>query len=183
MSNKIALLIIDVQYGLVKNNPFNMETVIKNINILAENCRKSNIEIIHFRHCEEKGSEFEINTPGWEICKELTPKLNEKIIDKNYNSIFKDTKLKAYLEEKGISTLIMTGLQTNYCIDTSCRVGFEFGFKIIIPEETNTTFGNEYITGEKLYLYHNYKIFKDRFAKVTSIENVNKIIEECTVKK
>ena len=80
------------------------------------------------------------------------------------------------MEVKGIDTIILVGLQTEYCIDTTCKSAFEFGYKIIIPEETNTTFDNEYLSGEKLYEFYNYKIWNKRFANVIPVEDVIKIL-------
>lgn len=70
----------------------------------------------------------------------------------------------------------MTGLQTEYCIDTTCKAAFEHGYKIIIPEETNTTFDNEYLDGEELYKFYNYKIWNNRFAKVVSLDEAIKVL-------
>lgn len=71
----------------------------------------------------------------------------------------------------------MVGLQTEYCIDATCKSAFDYGYKIIIPEETNTTFANDYLSGEKLYEFYNYKIWNKRFADVISVEEVIKILE------
>ncbi|WP_278676845.1 hypothetical protein [Clostridium baratii] len=42
---------------------------------------------------------------------------------------------------------------------------------MIIPEMTNTTFDNEYMSAEFLYKYYNFNIFDRRFATVESIED------------
>jgi hypothetical protein len=44
----------------------------------------------------------------------------------------------------------------------------------MIPEETNTTFDNDYLTAKGLYEFYNYKIWNNRFAKVMSIEEIEK---------
>lgn len=49
------------------------------------------------------------------------------------------------------------GIQTEYCIDSTCKIAFEYGFKVIIPEMTNTTFDNEYMSAEFSYKYYNFK--------------------------
>ena len=66
-------------------------------------------------------------------------------------------------------------MQTEYCIDTTCRVAFEKGYKLIMPEDTNTTFDNGNLSAKEVYQYHNFRIFKNRFAKV---DNVDKIVQE-----
>lgn len=70
-------------------------------------------------------------------------------------------------------------MQTDYCIDTTCKVAFEYGFKVIIPEKTNTAFDNESISAKDLYEHYNFNIWRDRFAIVETIENT---IERLIVK-
>ena len=69
-------------------------------------------------------------------------------------------------------------MQTDYCIDTTVKVAFEYGFKLIIPEKTNTTFDNGNILAKDLYNHYNFNIFNNRFGAVTSIENTIKKIKE-----
>ncbi|MGL4655553.1 MAG: cysteine hydrolase family protein [Sarcina sp.] len=176
--NKIAMLIIDVQNLLVDNKPFDIEIVLKNIKSLVNKCRKDSIEVIYVQHEDlEDDGELKTGSYEWEIHKSVEPKENETVISKNFNSSFRRTRLKEYLDKQGINTLIITGMQTECCIDTTIRVGFEYGFDIIIPEKTNTTFDRETITGKEIYEYHNFIIFKDRFAKVESLDVVLKLIE------
>ncbi|MDF2880486.1 MAG: amidase [Clostridiaceae bacterium] len=171
-----ALLVIDVQNALVSEHPFAEKEVISNIKSLIKACRKNNIEVIYIQHNDNEGEELEPNSYGWRIYEEISPAENEKVINKNYNSAFKNTCLKEYLNSKNINELIITGMQTEYCIDATCKVAFEYGYKLIIPEKTNTTFNNGNITAEDLYNYYNFRMFKDRFANVETVENTIKRI-------
>ena len=83
-----------------------------------------------------------------------------------------------HLKSRDINDLIITGMQTDYCIDTTVKVAFEYGFKLIIPEKTNTTFDNGNILAKDLYNHYNFNIFNNRFGAVTSIENTIKKIKE-----
>jgi nicotinamidase-related amidase len=169
-----GLLVIDVQNALVSAHPFAGKEIISNIKSLIKACRENNVEVIYVQHSENEGEELEPNSYGWRIYEEISPAENEKVINKNYNSAFKNTCLKDYLDSKNINQLIITGMQTDYCIDTTCKVAFEYGYKLIIPEKTNTTFNNGNITAEDLYNLYNFRIFKDRFA---TVENVGETIK------
>lgn len=169
-----ALLLINVQKGLVLAKPFEIEQVISNIKRLVKTCRENNVEVIYAQQNGEIGGPIEPNTDGWNIYEEVSPNENEKVIRKDYNSVFKDTDLKKYLDNKGINQLIITGMKTDYCIDTTCKVAFEYGLKIIIPEKTNTTFNNGNILAKDLYEHYNFNILNGRFATVESIENTIK---------
>lgn len=166
-----ALLVVDVQNALVFEKPYAIEEVISNIKRLIRTCRENNVEVIYVQHNDEIGSELEPNSDGWQIYGEISPQKDELLISKNYNSAFKDTKLKEYLENKGITQLIITGMQTEYCIDTTCKVAFEYGFKVIIPRKTNTTFDDGEILAKDVYEYYNFNILNDRFGTVESMES------------
>ena len=167
----IALLVVDVQNALVLAEPFAVKEIISNIKSLIKACRENNVDVIYIQHNDEIGGKFEPNLDEWKIYEEVSPSINEKVISKNYNSAFKETGLKEYLDNKGISQLIITGMQTEYCIDTTCKVAFEYGFKLIIPEKTNTTFNNGNILAKDLYEHYNFNIFNGRFGIVESIES------------
>ncbi|MBB6715264.1 cysteine hydrolase family protein [Clostridium gasigenes] len=168
---KTALLVVDVQNALVLGEPYNREEVIGNIKKLVQISRENEVEVIYIQHSDEIGGELEPNCDGWQIYKEVAPISGEKVINKNYNSAFRNTTLKKYLDSRGINKLIITGMQTEYCIDTTVKVAFEYGFKLIIPEETNTTFNNGKMLAKDLYEYYNFNIFKNRFSIVESVDN------------
>lgn len=167
-----ALLVVDVQNAMVEDKPYEVELVIANIKRLVDECRKNSIEVIYVQHSEGPGEPLEEGSLGWDIYSEIGPMPGERVFCKHFNSAFKETGLKQYLEEKGIERLVLTGMQTEYCIDTSCRVAFEYGFKLIIPEMTNTTYDNDSMTARQIYEYHNWRIFKNRFGIVEPVEAV-----------
>lgn len=179
--NKMALIVVDFQEGLVAENPFNKENTINNIELLIKECRDNNVEVIYARHDGGKGDELEFGSKGWQIYNQVAPEKGEKIIEKQYNSAFKNTELKEYLDEKSIDTIVLAGMQTEYCIDTTCKVAFEHNFKLIIPEETNTTFDNEFMSGKDIYEYYNFKIWKNRFAKLEKVQNVIELIHNVDI--
>ncbi|MFP5116485.1 cysteine hydrolase family protein [Bacillaceae bacterium C204] len=175
MSNSV-LLVVDVQTALIKEHPYNEKKVIGNIKKLISIARDSNKEVLYVRHDDGIGEELEYGTDGWQIYNEIAPNKDERVFEKKYNSAFFKTGLKEYLESKKIDTIILTGLQTEYCIDATLKSAFDNGYRVIIPEQTNTTFDNEYLSGEKLYEFYNYKIWNNRFAKVLSVDEVSKIL-------
>lgn len=171
MSNCV-LLVVDVQNALIKENPYNEHKVIDNVKRLIAAARENGKEVVYVRHDDGKGTELEAGTEGWQIYNEVEPESHDKIIEKQYNSAFVKTGLKDYLYSKEVDTIILVGLQTEYCIDATCKSAFDNGYEIIIPEETNTTFDNEFLSGKKLFEFYNYKIWNNRFARVLKLEEV-----------
>ena len=168
--NKIALVVIDVQNALIKEGPYDIDKVILNIQKLLKEARDNNIEVIYIQHCSKEKGPFEIQSDPWQIYQKVAPKESERVFYKYYNSAFKETGLKDYLVNKEIDQLIITGMQTEYCIDTSCKVAFEYGFDVVIPEQTNTTSDNGQWMAKDIYRHYNEMILKDRFATLESVD-------------
>ncbi len=174
----IALLVVDVQNALVEEGPANAEAVIKNIRRLMDAARKHGKELLFVRHDDGEGTELEHGTHGWQIYSEVAPQEGEYIVEKRYNSACHKTDLKPYLDSKRIDTLLLTGMQTEYCINATLHSAFDHGYAILIPEGTNTTFDNDYLSGEKLYDYYNFKIWNNRYAKVIPLAEAAALLEQ-----
>ena len=80
------------------------------------------------------------------------------------------------MEEKKEDTLMIVGLQTNFCIDATVKSAFDRGYKIIIPKGTNSTFDNDYMDKETTYKYYNEMMWPKRFADCVSVEEAVALI-------
>ncbi len=63
------------------------------------------------------------------------PQAGETVITKHSFSCFHGTTLEAELRQRGIETLVVTGVQTNACVDYAIREGFVRGFYIAVAED------------------------------------------------
>lgn len=161
-----VLLVEDVQKGLMGEKPYRGTEFLQKIAALISICRKSGAEVVYIQNDGGKGSLLEAGTAGFEICGEVAPKSGEKVITKRYSSAFLQTELDPYLKKKGIQNLILVGMQTEYCIDATCKSAFEHGFRVLIPEGTFTTFDNAPFSAAQLCNFYAGKIWNGRFATV-----------------
>ena len=175
--NYDALIIIDMQTALVEDHPYNERLVIENIKKLIEVSRNNQVPIIYIRHDGGIGDELEYGSEGWKIYKEIEPKETDKIIDKQYNSMFYQTKLQDYLKSIHAKNLILCGMQSEYCFDVSCKVAFENEYKVIVPKDTTTTYDNEFFKAKDLVRYFEEKIWDGRYADVVSVEMIVQELE------
>jgi ureidoacrylate peracid hydrolase len=65
----------------------------------------------------------------------LKPEPDDLIIDKHHYSAFRDTALDTALRRRGIATLVITGVATNVCVDSTLRDGFFLGYYIVLLED------------------------------------------------
>ena len=173
---KIAVLIVDVQKALVEAHPYREEEFLQELKRVADGARKAGAEIIYVRHDGDAGDELESGTEGWNIHGAVEPKPGERIFDKNYNSAFLETDLEEYLKEKQITDLILMGMQTEYCMDSTCKAAFELGYGVVIPEGATTTYHNEFMSGEATVKFYETKIWDGRFADLMSVEEVLELL-------
>ncbi len=170
--DKKALIIIDVQKAIMDEKPHNSETLIHTIQDLANACREKGIEVIYVRHDGVTG-ELAPGSEGFEIYSEIKPHEGERIFNKRYNSAFKNTPLKEYLLHNSINTLILAGLQTEFCIDASIKSAFDLDFQIILPISGISTIDRETMGAQAINDFY-YDIWNNRFAKVKSTFDIIK---------
>ena len=166
----MVLLVVDTQKLITNEELYQFELFENRIKILIAKARKCGVEVIYIRHDDGVGEELTTGTDGFEIYDGFKPLDGERIFDKFVNSPFKESGLLAYLKEKDEDTIIAVGLQTDYCIDATIKCGFEHGFRMLVPEYTNSTFDNAFMTAEQTHRYYNKFMWKGRYAECVSIE-------------
>ena len=171
----MVLLIVDTQEMIVTKQQYQYEKFIQNVKKAIETARENDVEVVYIRH--DDGFELTKGVDGFEIYEEFAPKQGEKIIDKHVNSAFKESGLLEYLSAKNEKSVMLAGLQTDYCIDATVKCGFEHGFEMLIPAYCNTTVDNEFMSGEKTYQYYNEKMWHGRYAKFMSLEEALELMK------
>ena len=168
---KTALLVIDVQQAMIDEHPARMDEFMLNLKFLIDAAHNSSTEVIYVRHDGGEGDILAYGTSGWQLEKSLVPQANERVFDKRFGSAFRQTGLRDYLVERDISRLVVCGMQTEYCIDTSVKVAFEFGYDVVIPAGATTTYANPFLSGEKLITYYERMIWHEPLARVVPMED------------
>ena len=165
-----ALLVIDVQQGLLDENPYQADALLKKIKTLQDFARQNGTEVIFVRHHEDDPNGLYFGSPKWQIGEAIAPLAGETIVDKHYSSAFKDTELEAHLQKQSIQTLIICGMQTEYCVDATVKSAFEHGYKVYIPKDGTTTFDASIAPADQLRRYYEEDIWDGRFADVIGLD-------------
>ena len=162
----MILLVIDMQKGLVDEDLYAFDTFMDRSVRLVNAARKNNVEVVFVQHDAGSGSGMSAGDESFEIIDQITPKEGEMVFVKSINSCFGNKEFKEYMEHQDDKRLMIIGLQTNYCIDCTVKSAFERGFEVIIPEGTNSTFDNNYMTGETAVRYYNKDVWEELVESV-----------------
>ena len=108
-------------------------------------------------------------TPDWQLMPEFTPGEEDLLIDKNRYSAFFNTDLDETLRAEGIEELIITGVMTNCCCETTAREGFVRDYRIFFAADATAT------ANDDLHL-STLKTLAYGFAHIVSSEEVCKQI-------
>lgn len=157
-----ALLVIDIQNdfcspdGLMASmgkNVSGMEYMIEKIALLEKACNNRGIPIFYTQQIYDRTKLTDLQNEQYDldgkmiICDiagdgykffKLNPPANRVFKKYTYN-VFSNSDLSNELSERGIKTLIITGVSTQICVETAIRNGFDIGYKIVVARDLVAT--------------------------------------------
>ncbi|MDZ7741481.1 MAG: isochorismatase family cysteine hydrolase [Bacteroidota bacterium] len=151
--DRCALLVLDMQYTFLSQDSKafipSSAAIIERIENLKSVAEKYNIPIIYTRHLNDEKDAGMMNT--WWIrmirredpLSEIIYQGNIEVIEKSQYDIFYQTELDKRLEKLGRDQLIMCGVMTNLCCETSMRSSFVRGYEAVLPVDTTATYTQE----------------------------------------
>ena len=159
------------------------EVVIPNIQRLLATARRKGIEVVHIRVASQtqdgRDSTLRYKTLGLrtprdskeaQILPEVAPQGDELVISKVTSSVFNSTNMDRLLRNMGIRNLIITGVVTNGCVESTTRSAAELDYGTIVVEDGTCAMAPQ---------LHEHSIlsmsYKD--AVIKSTEEVAKLLE------
>lgn len=160
-----ALVVIDVQEGFddpywgPRNNP-DCES---NIVALMSAWATADRPVVLVRHDSRgEGSPLHPSNAGNALKAIVADAPHELLVSKNVNSAFYgQPDLHGWLQERGIRQLVVCGIQTNMCVETTARMGGNLGYDVIVPIDATHTFD---LTGP-----HGETLVADELALATAV--------------
>jgi nicotinamidase-related amidase len=155
-AGKSALLLIDIQQAMfgpefVCREP---ERLLGNVADLLARAREAGTPVLHVQHGEQNGP-FAQGSAGWRIHPAAAPREDEPVIGKLSCSAFYKTDLDERLGVAGVGRLVIAGLQTEFCVDTACRVAQSLGYAVTLVSDGHSTFDNPILSAGKIIEHHN----------------------------
>lgn len=174
----MKLIVIDMQKALMDDELYNRDGLLKNVAAIIAAARENGVEVIYVQHDAGPGTGFTVGDEAFEIADEVTPQAGEKVFVKTINSCFGNKDFTAYLEAAKDDTLMIVGLQTNFCIDATVKSAFERGYDVIVPEGAHSTFDNPYMTGETTCAYYFNEVWPGLFADCVSMDEAYELLQK-----
>lgn len=144
MGSETALVIVDIQQfyfegGLVPLTG-SLEAAAQARKAL-EAFRARSLPVIHVRHVPRTVAivDGEPADPQYRIRPEVQPAAGEKIISKRFANSFRDTDLLDTLRQKGVSRIVIVGMQTHMCVEAASRAATDLGFDVVVVHDACAT--------------------------------------------
>lgn len=139
-----ALLIIDIQNDYFPGGAMELAGSVEagaRAGKLIAAFRQKALPVIHVQHISTyPGATFFLpDTKGVEIHPCAAPREGETIIQKHFPNSFRDTSLLEHLRAQKITHLIVAGMMTHMCIDTTVRAAADLGFACSLAHDACAT--------------------------------------------
>jgi nicotinamidase-related amidase len=134
-SGKPALVVIDVQNGVVADG-HDIDGVVGRIAQMIDHARACEIPVVYVQHEDD---ELVPGTDAWQIRSELAPQAGEPVIHKHYPDTFAETNFAETLEQLGIGELVITGAQTDACVQSTLYGALRHGYQVTLVSDAHTT--------------------------------------------
>lgn len=174
---KSALLVIDVQneYFTGKLPVTYPAGSLDNIIRAIKAARKKNIPVIAVQHSSPSmdAATFRKGTEEWKLHSKIEEAGYDHLIEKNLPGSFTGTDLEAWLRERDIDTVVITGYMTQMCCDTTARQAVHLGFSVkFLSDATGTLQISNYAGMVKAEELHRAILVTQamRFSKVLTTE-------------
>lgn len=151
-----ALLIIDVQQGLCEGEgaAWDCANVIARINRVAAHARASGVPVVFIQH-EGQGGYLAHGSRAWQLADGLLAEPDDLRVRKTTPDSFLRTDLQALLSTRGVSELIVCGMHTEFCVDTTTRRALALGYPVTLVADAHTSAGNTALTPQQVIAHHN----------------------------
>ena len=170
-----ALLVIDVQLGLFESPLLppvhNADKLVSVISGVIARAREAGVRTIYMQHCGGKGSPLKEGTPQWQIHPAIQPRSGEPVVKKRFSDSFQETELQGLLQSNSIGQLFIVGIQSDFCVDTTCRRAFSLGYDVVLVEDGHSTWDNGVLTAEQIIAHHN-RTLGSSFVKLVRADSL-----------
>ncbi len=165
VTRRKCLLVIDVQVGFFTlPRPLLGGThLIETVRELLRRARSAGVAIIYAQHSAPEGGPLGKGSDGWAFHPAVAPWPGDHVVEKTHCDAFEAGRLESLLTSLGVEHIVVCGLATEGCVDTTVRRAFGLGFKVEVASDGHSTTDSSVLTAEQIIRHHNevFKAFAD----------------------
>lgn len=150
-----ALLVIDMQEALV-GAAHERGAVLEKTGALLRRARAAGAPVVYTQHDHASYEPMMPGSPGWRISEEIAPTGGDLVVRKRSADPFWGTDLEAELRSRGVERVVVTGIATEYCVDSTSRAALSLGFGVTLVADAHTTVDRGgALSPERVVAHHN----------------------------
>ena len=183
MSAPAALLLIDVQQSFLYRPYWSKQEwpqFSASVSRLINGTLAKSVPIAHIFHVEKSGP-FSLES-GLVKLMEGIPPHSDALFHKHVHNAFTDTDLKQWLDKRGIGKVIVSGIRTEQCCETTTRVASDLGYEVDFVTEATLTFPMTHAHSGRTYTAAEIRektelVLAQRFAAIRSVDEALAALE------
>ena len=151
-----AILVIDVQQGLCEGPEaaHDCPGTIERINVVTHRARVAGVPVFFIQH-ESSAGYLEHGSREWQLASGLQVDAGDRQIRKTTPDSFLRTDLHEALQALGVKDLVVCGMHTEFCVDTTTRKALALGYPVVLVFDAHTSAGNAAIGAQQVIAHHN----------------------------
>lgn len=142
-----ALIIVDMQRSLLEDETWDPDRIVDRVGGLERAARAAGAPVVWVTDSRVE--------PHGEIDARLAPQDGDAQVAKGNCDAFLDTTLRSALKAVSADHLVICGLHTDFCIDTTCRRAASLGYQVTLVEDAHSTFDRDHLSAEQVIRHHN----------------------------
>ena len=103
----------------------------------------------------EAQNELRHGSREWQLADGLIAEPGDVRVRKTTPDSFNQTELAALLKARHIDALVICGMHTEFCVDTTCRRAMALGWPVWLAADAHTSAGNAALTPQQVIAHHN----------------------------
>ena len=175
-----ALLLVDIQNDYFEGGTFALpqsfsaSQAAKRLLVYFRQNKKPVFHIQHIAHRSD-ATFFLPNSWGAEIHQEVSPDVGEVVIEKHFPNSFLKTALQESLEKAQVTQLVIAGMMTHMCIDSTTRAASDMGYDCVVASDacaaTALVFADVVASAQTVHAVY-LAALSARFASVMSANEI-----------
>ena len=151
-----AILVIDVQQGLCEgpDAAYDCPGTIARINAVTQQARAADVPVFFVQH-ESSADYLEHGSREWQLATGLQEQAGDRRIRKTTPDAFLRTELHEVLQALDIKDLVVCGMHTEFCVETTTRKALALGYPVVLVSDAHTSAGNAAISPQQVIAHHN----------------------------